>query len=318
MDWLGKPYASLDAWFKCTYGQKCYKIAVNAGLTCPNRDGTLDTRGCIFCSGGSGNFAVSANIGNVKEQIRAGLSRFHKKAGERFVIYFQAYTNTYGAKEYLREIFSTALSEPLVIGISIATRPDALETEILELLHDLQQIYALKGKFIWIELGLQTIHKKTVEYIRRGYELPIYEEAVRNLASLQIPTITHVILGLPGESTEDMLETVEYLNGTERCPKPFGVKLQLLHVLKGTDLERDYLDGKFQALTEDEYVDLVIQCIRHLDSDIVLHRVTGDGPKALLTAPLWSGNKKQVLNHLHREMKTRGASQGDLVNTGKF
>ncbi len=317
-DWLGKPYYSLNAWFKHTYGQKCYKIAVDAGLTCPNRDGTLDTRGCIFCSGGSGNFAVNASIGSVKEQIRAGLLRFNKKAGERFVIYFQAYTNTYGPKEYLREIFSAALSEPLVIGISIATRPDALGAEILELLQDLQQVYAPEGKFIWIELGLQTIHEKTAAYIRRGYELPIYEEAVSNLASLQIPCITHVILGLPGESTEDMLKTVEYLNGTENCLKPFGVKLQLLHVLKGTDLERDYFDGRFQVFAEDEYVDVLIQCIRHLDPDIVLHRVTGDGPKALLTAPLWSGNKKQVLNHLHREMKARGARQGDLVNTGKL
>ncbi len=318
IDWLGKPYYSLNAWFRHTYGQKCYKIAVDAGLTCPNRDGTLDTRGCIFCSGGSGNFAVKADIGNVKEQIRAGLLRFNKKAGERFVIYFQAYTNTYGPKEYLREIFSAALSELLVIGISIATRPDALGAEILELLQDLQQAYAPEGKFIWVELGLQTIHEETAAYIRRGYELPIYEEAVRNLASLQIPCITHVILGLPGESTEDMLETAQYLNGTEHCPKPFGVKLQLLHVLKGTDLERDYLDGRFQVFTEDEYVDVLIQCIRHLAPDIVLHRVTGDGPKALLTAPLWSGNKKQVLNHLHREMKARGARQGDLVNTGKM
>jgi len=312
-DWLDKPYYSLNAYFKHTHGQKCYKIAVDAGLTCPNRDGTLDTRGCIFCSGGSGNFAVNAGIGSVKEQIRAGLSRFHKKAGERFVIYFQAYTNTYGPVDYLREIFSAALSDPLVIGISIATRPDALGTEILELLYDLQQIYEPEGKFIWIELGLQTIHEKTAEYIRRGYELPAYEEAVHNLASLGIPCITHVILGLPGESTGDMLATVAYLNGTERCPKPFGVKLQLLHVLKGTDLERDYFAGKFQVFTEDEYVDVVIHCIQHLDPGIVLHRVTGDGPKAMLTAPLWSGNKKQVLNHLHREMKVRGARQGDLV-----
>ncbi|MCD8232289.1 MAG: TIGR01212 family radical SAM protein [Clostridiales bacterium] len=314
-DWLGKPYYSLNAYFKQTYGQKCYKIAVDAGLTCPNRDGTLDTRGCIFCSGGSGNFAVDAGIGSVKEQIREGLSRFNKKAGERFVIYFQAYTNTYGPVDYLREIFSAALSEPLVIGISIATRPDALGAEILELLHDLQRSYEPEGKFLWVELGLQTIHEKTAAYIRRGYELPVYERAVRALAALNIPCITHVILGLPGESTEDMLATVTYLNGTESCPRPFGVKLQLLHVLKGTDLDREYLDGKFQLFTEDEYVDVVIQCIRHLDPRIVLHRVTGDGPKALLTAPLWSGNKKQVLNHLHREMKARGVRQGDLVNT---
>jgi len=312
-DWLDKPYYSVNAYFKHTYGQKCYKIAVDTGLTCPNRDGTLDTRGCIFCSGGSGNFAVNADIGSVEEQIRTGLSKFNKKSGERFVIYFQANTNTYGPKAYLREVFSAALSESSVIGISIATRPDALGTEILGLLHDLQQIYKPEGKFIWVELGLQTVHEKTVDYIRRGYDLPVYEEAARNLTSLHIPYITHVILGLPGESTEDMLATVAYLNGTERCPKPFGVKLQLLHVLKGTDLERDYFDGKFQVFTEDEYVDVVIQCIQHLDPGIVLHRVTGDGPKALLTAPLWSGNKKQVLNHLHREMKAKGARQGDFA-----
>ncbi len=358
--WLDKPYYSLNAYFRHTYGQKCYKIAVDAGLSCPNRDGTIGYGGCSFCAAGSGTFAVSAaawaqpKVGridaadsyseaplnnslnshcktgsnsdsnsrfkstphtagaadSVTAQIADGLARVRKSTGDGFVIYFQAYTNTYASPTYLREIFSAALSHPSVIGISIATRPDCLPPEILTLLSRLKADFA--PKFIWIELGLQTIHESTACQIRRGYPLSVYEKAMQSLRNLNIPVITHVILGLPGETPSDMLETISYLNGTTTCPKPFGVKLQLLHVLRGTTLADDYAAGKFTVFSQEEYLNLLIACIRRLNPEIVLHRVTGDGPKSLLVAPLWSSDKKQVLNTLHRKLRETGARQGDL------
>lgn len=366
--WLDKPYYSLDAYMKYTYGQKVYKIAVDAGLTCPNRDGTLGERGCIFCSaGGSGDFAVPIVGGgrqdgqkavgastevyhkeyerrgscgdverktlDVRRQIERGMAKFHKKVGEKFVIYFQAYTNTYGDPAYLERIWREALEEESVVGISIATRPDCLgipgvsisekhaepiagdrrqETEssetVIGILARLQKEYATCGKFIWIELGLQTMHEKTAEYIRRGYPLSTYETAIRALTDMDIPYITHVILGLPGENEADMLATVRYVCGQQE--KPFGIKLQLLHVLRGTDLYEDYATGKFEVLSEDAYIELVIRCLEIIPDDIVIHRVTGDGPKNILVAPLWSGNKRHVLNTLHQKMKIEKREQG--------
>lgn len=312
--WLDKPYYSLNAYFKHTYGQKIYKIAVDAGLSCPNRDGSLDTRGCIFCSkGGSGDFAVK--VGTVKEQIAEGKAKFNKEAGDEFVIYFQAFTNTYGNPEYLRRIWREALEEESVVGISIATRPDCLGDEIMDVLRELKESY--QDKFIWMELGLQTIHDKTAEYIRRHYPLSEYEEAVRKLHKLNIPYITHIILGLPGETKEEMLETVFYVEqgvfeqDSHSKIRPFGMKLQLLHVLEGTDLAEDYRQGKFQTMELEEYLDLVIDCLQRINPNIVIHRVTGDGPKNILISPTWSGNKKLVLNTLHRRMRERGARQGD-------
>ncbi len=312
--WLDKPYYSLNAYFKHTYGQKIYKIAVDAGLSCPNRDGSLNTRGCIFCSkGGSGDFAVK--VGTVKEQIAEGKAKFNKEAGDEFVIYFQAFTNTYGNPEYLRRIWREALEEESVVGISIATRPDCLGDEIMDVLRELKESY--QDKFIWMELGLQTIHDKTAEYIRRHYPLSEYEEAVRKLHKLNIPYITHVILGLPGETKEEMLETVFYVEqgvfeqDSHSKIRPFGMKLQLLHVLEGTDLAEDYRQGKFQTMELEEYLDLVIDCLQRINPNIVIHRVTGDGPKNILISPTWSGNKKLVLNTLHRRMRERGARQGD-------
>ena len=390
--WLDKPYYSLDAYMKYTYGQKVYKIAVDAGLTCPNRDGTLGERGCIFCSaGGSGDFAVpiagnsrqdgqsaaSDRVGgdiptaggcvyehrskrdlrgsvstevyhkeyerrgscvdverktlDVKRQIERGMAKFHKKVGEKFIIYFQAYTNTYGDPAYLERIWREALEEESVVGISIATRPDCLgvpggiveskKTEmivtentsedaesIISILGRLQKEYATRGKFIWIELGLQTMHETTAQYIRRGYSLSVYETAVQALTDNNIPYIVHVILGLPGETEEDMLATVRYVCGQQA--KPFGIKLQLLHVLRGTDLCADYEAGEFEVLSQDEYIELVIRCLEIIPDDIVIHRVTGDGPKNILAAPLWSGNKRQVLNTLHQKMKNEKREQG--------
>ena len=403
--WLDKPYYSLDAYMKYTYGQKVYKIAVDAGLTCPNRDGTLGGRGCIFCSaGGSGDFAVPIAGGSrqdgqsavgasmtdcvyehrsqrslhggasadgcvyehrskrdshgastevyhkeydrrgscvdverktldVRRQIERGMAKFHKKVGEKFVIYFQAYTNTYGDPAYLERIWREALEEESVVGISIATRPDCLgipgisisekhvepiagdrsqgtesSETVIGILARLQKEYAARGKFIWIELGLQTMHEKTAENIRRGYPRSTYETAVQALADNHIPYITHIILGLPGETEADMLATVRYVCGQQA--KPFGIKLQLLHVLRGTDLYEDYAAGKFEVLSEDAYIELVIRCLEVIPDDIVIHRVTGDGPKNILAAPLWSGNKRHVLNTLHQKMKIEKKEQG--------
>ncbi len=342
-DWLDKPYYSLNAYFKHTYGQKIYKIAVDAGLSCPNRDGTLDTRGCIFCSkGGSGDFAVKLDgqdeccdtrgVLSVKEQITQGKTKFNKDAGDKFVIYFQAFTNTYGNPDYLKRIWTEALEEESVVGISIATRPDCLGEEVMEILRELQEKYCgncageeldmvsqepPKNKFIWIELGLQTIHDKTAEYIRRHYPLGEYEEAVRKLHKLGIPYITHIIFGLPGETKEEMLETVFYVEqGVSRQDshskiKPFGMKLQLLHVLEDTDMAEDYREGKFQTMEMDEYLELVIEALQKINPEIVIHRVTGDGPKKILISPTWSGNKKLVLNTLHKKMREKNARQGD-------
>ncbi len=363
IDWLGKPYYSLNAYFKHIYGQKIYKIAVDAGLTCPNRDGKLDNRGCIFCSaGGSGDFAVNSkskndtlsgamptdnlcggSVSSVKKQIDEGLAKFNKSVGDKFVIYFQAFTNTYGDTDYFRKIWTEALEEENVVGISVATRPDCLNDEVMELLKELKDKYCKidvtekeeaeievsgidekkishghdKNKFIWIELGLQTIHPKTTEYIRRHYPLSTYENAIIRLGRLGIPYITHIIFGLPGETKEDMLETVFYVEQgiydyeAGRRILPFGMKLQLLHVLKNTDLAADYEAGKFKTMDMDEYLDLLVEALQKINPNIVMHRVTGDGPKSLLIAPIWSANKKVVLNTLHKKMKEKGAKQGD-------
>ncbi len=305
--WLQKPYYSLDAYFKHTYGEKCYKIALDGGFTCPNRDGTLGTRGCIFCSGmGSGDFSTSTGCyTSVSDQIAAGLSLMgRKKTGTKFVAYFQAFTNTYAPVEKLRKLYREALEAPEIIGISIATRPDCLGNDVLSLLQELKEAYS--HKFIWVELGLQTIHEETALYIRRGYGLSVFTQAAHALHQLNIPFIVHIILGLPKETPEMVLETIDYVNQV----RPFGVKLQLLHILKGTDMAVDFEEGKFEALSEECYLEMLGACIARLCPDIVLHRVTGDGPKNLLIAPLWSGNKRGVLNHLHQYLKNHQIYQG--------
>ncbi|MBQ8816409.1 MAG: TIGR01212 family radical SAM protein [Lachnospiraceae bacterium] len=305
--WLDKPYYSLNAYFKHTFGEKCYKIALDGGCTCPNRDGTLDTRGCIFCSGsGSGDFSTPVNRHqSISEQIAHGLSLMgNKKTGNKFVAYFQAFTNTYGPINRLRTLYTEALNAPEIIGLSIATRPDCLGEEVLNLLKELKLSYP--DKFIWVELGLQTIHEATACYIRRGYPLPVFDKAAQDLHRLGIPFIVHIILGLPGENKNMLLQTVDYLNTV----KPFGVKLQLLHILKGTDLAAEYAKGHFEALSEEAYFDLLGACIGRLHPGIVLHRVTGDGPKNLLIAPLWSADKRGVLNRLHHYLKLNNIYQG--------
>lgn len=310
--WLGKPYYSLDAYLKSVYGHKCYKIALDAQMTCPNRDGTLGSRGCLFCSaGGSGEYAVPGD--HISQQLAAGLALFGKKQiGQHFIAYFQAYTNTYAPTDQLRSLYVQSLEQPEVCGISIATRPDCLPEPVLELLEELRRAYP--DKFIWIELGLQTIHEKTARLIRRGYELSCFEDAMGKLRLLGIPSIIHVILGLPGETPEDMRETITYLNSWQ----PFGVKLQLLHVLEGTDLAALYRSGAFSALEKEEYLDILVSCLEQLSPDILVHRVTGDGPKKLLIAPAWSSDKRDVLNSLHRKMRLQNTWQGKCYQQHRY
>ena len=308
--WHGKPYYSLDAYCKNTFQHKCYKIALNAHMTCPNRDGTLDTRGCIFCSkGGSGDFAVSTEQKSIQKQLQEGRSLFgNKQVGNHFIAYFQAFTNTYAPVEYLEQVYRQALKAPEIVGISIATRPDCLDAQVCTLLSRLRGEYP--GKFIWVELGLQTIHETTATFIRRGYALPCFEKAMDDLRAIDIPVVVHVILGLPGETQDMMLQTIDYLNEQH----PFGIKLQLLHVLKNTDLADYYRQGAFEVLNKDTYLDILISCLEQLSPDIVVHRVTGDGPRELLIAPTFSLNKRDVLNTLHRLMRTRNTYQGRLFD----
>lgn len=314
--WHGKPYYSIDAYCKNTYGEKLYKIALQTACTCPNRDGTLDTRGCIFCSvGGSGEFAIplpGANTAlwenpsySIARQLNDGKNLLKKKnTGARCIAYFQAYTNTYGSTEYLRTIYESALAEDEVAGISIATRSDCLPEDILTILVDLKKQYS--DKFVWIELGLQSIHEKTALYIRRGYPLSCFDTSVKKLQERQIPVITHIIIGLPGEGREELLQTVDHLNQLGI----WGIKLQLLHILNGTDLAVLYKKGEVSVLSQEEYTALLAEAITHLSPEIVIHRITGDGAKNLLIAPRWSLNKKKVLNALHREMKEQKLWQG--------
>lgn len=306
--WGEKPYHSLDFYLKNMYGEKIYKIALDAGMTCPNRDGKLDTRGCIFCSsGGSGDFASHGL--SIHEQLENGKTLFRdKNIGNRFIAYFQSFTNTYAAPERLEKLFSEALSEPDVVGISIATRPDCLEQPIIDLLSRLKQQFP--DKFIWIELGLQTIHEQTALYIRRGYPLAAFEDSLARLQKADIPVIVHIILGLPGENKEKMLATCRYLSQK----KIFGIKLQLLHVLKNTDLATDFSKKTFEILGFEEYIDIIISCLELLPPDMIIHRVTGDGPKDLLIAPTWSLNKRNVLNTLHKELRARETFQGRLFS----
>ncbi len=303
--WGEKPYHSLDYELKQRFGEKIYKLTLNGGMSCPNRDGKISFGGCIFCSeGGSGDFASSACL-SIPEQIQDAKKRLTgKRPVNQYIAYFQAYTNTYGSLEHLRKIFTEAIEDPEVVLLSIATRPDCLPAEVLDLLAKLNQ-----KKPVWIEMGLQTIHESSARFIRRGYPLEVFDDAVRRLHDRGIEIITHVILGLPGESKEMMLETVDYLN---TLPIQ-GIKLQLLHVLEGTDLASYYKTTGFPTLSEEEYVALILECIEHLRPDITIHRITGDGPKDLLIAPLWSSAKRSVLNHIHHEMKRNNSWQGKYL-----
>jgi hypothetical protein len=287
-------YYSFSRYLQDIFGCKVYKLSLNAGFTCPNRDGTLDTRGCIFCSaGGSGDFAESSSL-SITEQIEQGKKRVENKIKSgKYIAYFQAFTNTYAPAERLREVFYEAMENDDIAALSVATRPDCLGDGVIGLLDELNRI-----KPVFVELGLQTIHKKTSDYIRRGYELEVYDEAIERLKKIGVNVVVHLILGLPGESREDMLRSVDYVckSGAN------GIKLQLLHVLKGTDLAKDYEAGKFDVMSLDEYAELIRACVEIIPKDIVIHRLTGDGAKKDLIAPLWSADKKTVLNRINKEL----------------
>ncbi len=286
-------YTTLNSFLKEKFGTKVYKIALNGGFTCPNRDGKIDTRGCIFCSrGGSGDFAESPEL-SITEQIENGKKRLEKKIKNgKYIAYFQAFTNTYAPVERLKAIYKEAINHPDIVALSIGTRPDCLGDDVLALLSDLNKI-----KPIFVELGLQTVNESTAKYIRRGYTLDVYNKAVEDLHKIGINVVTHIILGLPGESKDDMLKSVEYA-----CKVTDGIKLQLLHVLKGTDLATDYEQGKFEVLSLEEYTDIIVKCVKIIPQNVVIHRLTGDGAKKDLIVPLWSADKKTVLNTINRAL----------------
>ncbi len=301
--WGEKPYHSLDYEMKKRFGEKIYKVSLESGMTCPNRDGTIGTGGCIFCSGsGSGDFAAPISS-SVTEQINSGIAGIssRKHVGERFIAYFQSFTNTYAPVEKLRPLYMEALHHPKVVMLSIATRPDCLPNEVLDLLEECNRI-----KPVIVELGLQTVHENTAAYIRRGYSLEVYNTAVESLKSRGIEVVTHVIAGLPGESKEAFFRTISHVANSGAD----GIKIQLLHILKGTDLAVHYAQGSFSTLTCDEYVSWVIGALAILPEHIVIHRLTGDGPKELLIAPTWSSKKRHVLNEIHRRMKEENIWQG--------
>lgn len=300
--WDGRRYYSLDSYLKQTFGEKVYKIILNGGMSCPNRDGHIGRGGCIFCSAnGSGDFAGDASL-SITEQIETGKEDLLKKRPvHSYIAYFQAFTNTYAPVEYLEKIFLEAIRDPDVKVLSVATRPDCLGEGVLELLKRLNQI-----KPVWVELGLQTIHPKTARFIRRGYNLDVFDQAVRRLRQIGVTVIVHMILYLPGETDNMMLDTLDYLNQSDIQ----GIKLQLLHILKGTDLAQVYADTPFHIPDMEEYVHMLGTCIARLRPDIVIHRLTGDGPKDLLIAPLWTGAKRTVLNRIHQYLKESDIWQG--------
>lgn len=304
MVWGDKRYHSLNYYLKETYHEKVYRISLNAGLSCPNRDGTLDTRGCIFCSaGGSGDFAASPAL-SISRQLDTAKKLISKKTSAgKYIAYFQAYTNTYAPAAHLRALYMQAVNDPEVIALSIATRPDCLNEEVLTLLTEVNRI-----KPVWIELGLQTIHDTTREFLRSGFTYRTFLDSLYRLDALHIPVIVHLILGLPGEDRKMMSESVQSLS---RLPV-WGVKLQLLHILRNTDLADYYEKTGFPVFSLEEYCDMVIDCLELLPPSMVIHRITGDGPKKLLIAPLWSSDKKRVLNTIQHRFRERNTWQGRL------
>ena len=316
-----RPFYSLNQYYRERFGGKVYKLSLNGGMTCPNRDGTIDNRGCIFCSaGGSGDFASGAmiysdklgrNVPDIPTQLAQAKSRVAAKTNVKdfsgYIAYFQAYTNTYADVAYLEQLFSQTIAQKEILGLSIGTRPDCLEPEKIALLSSLN-----RQKPVFVELGLQTIHERSAIFIRRGYPLSVFEDAVKRLKKAGIPVVVHVILGLPGESRDDMMATCRYLGrlGVD------AIKLQLLHILDGTDLAELYKkensenSDKFSVMSLDEYASLVVSIIEQLPPNMVIQRITGDGPKRILLAPKWSGDKKKVLNTIMKEFVMQNTWQG--------
>lgn len=297
-----KHFYSLHAYCKQTFGEKVYRLSLNGGMSCPNRDGTLGFGGCIFCSeGGSGDFASDYQI-SISAQIQEAKNRIQKKTNcSKFIAYFQAYTNTYAPLEHLRRIYTEAMDVPEIAALSIGTRCDCLSDEVLDLLEELAQ-----KKPIWIELGLQTIHNATHQTLNTHTTVEQFDEAVLKLQARSIPIIAHVILGLPGETKEMMLQTISHVAEQN----VFGIKLQLLHVLKNTALAKTFESAPFPLFTLEEYCDFVVDCIEVLPPEMVVHRITGDGPRNLLIAPSWSTDKKRVLNTITKRFIERNTWQG--------
>ena len=296
-------YRSLNSYLREIYGEKIYKLALDGGFTCPTRDGKLDTRGCVFCSGGSGDFAVP--VGNdVNAAIETAKKLVADKGGKKFIAYFQSFTGTYAPISRLRTLYTKTIEHPEIVALSIGTRPDCLPNEVIDLLEELN-----RDKPVSVELGLQTIHASTAEYIRRGYPLAVFDDAMRRLHAAGITVVVHMIIGLPGETPEMMVETARYIgqSGAE------GIKFQLLHVLEGTDLADDYRHGLFRALSMEEYIRVLEQCIEAVPAGIVIHRLTGDGAKRNLIAPLWSEDKKHVLNEINRAFDRDRVMQGRML-----
>lgn len=296
-------YTALSPYLKRRFGCKVYKLSLSAGCTCPNRDGTLGARGCIFCSG-SGEFAASGSA-SIPEQLEQAKYILGKKAqGAKFIAYFQDFTNTYGAVSRLEPLFLAAMEPDDVVALSIATRPDCLPEDILRMLSRLRA-----QKPVFVELGLQTIHEATAHYIRRGYPLSVFDDAVQKLHALEIEVIAHQILGLPGETAEMMAETTRHLGSVHVD----GVKLHLLHILRGTDLAAEYEAGRVKPLELDAYIDILEQCLAVLPPDVVIHRLTGDGAKRDLIAPLWSADKKRVLSAIQTRFEQDEVIQGSAL-----
>lgn len=285
-------YKTLNEHYRSKFGCKVYKLAIDAGFSCPNRDGTVGVGGCIFCSAsGGGEFAESV-CGSVRQQLERAKSRVGKKIKDgRYIAYFQSFSNTYGPVERLRALYLEAIEPEDIVGLAIGTRPDCLPENVVSLLSEVNRI-----KPVCVELGLQTVHERTAAYIRRGYGNDVYFDAVRRLKDAGIEVVTHIIIGLPGETTQMAVETTKQAvaAGTD------GVKFHLLHVLQGTDLETDYRAGKFQCLELKEYAKILKHCLAVVPENVVVHRITGDGAKKDLVAPLWSADKKHVLNYLNR------------------
>ena len=294
-------YYSLNEYYQQKYGKKVYKLSINAGLSCPNRDGACGTGGCIFCSrGGSGEFAADASL-SIPEQLEQAKRRVRAKTRDNaYIAYFQPFSNTYGAIDHLRKLYYKAIAPEDIVGLSIATRPDCLPDEVIDLLDEINRI-----KPVTVELGLQTIHPSTAAYIRRGYDLPVYDEAVNKLHAIGVEVVTHLILGLPGESVDKMIDSVRYVGEVTD-----GVKLQLLHDLKDTDLADRYKAGEFETLSLAQYTDILCRALEALPKNVVIHRLTGDGDKRSLIAPLWSADKKRVLNHIKKALDDRAIIQG--------
>ncbi len=299
-------YRSLNADLHERFGEKVYKLALDGGFTCPTRDGTLGWRGCCFCAGGSGEFAVSVQD-DVFSAIETAKRVVADKGGKKFIAYYQSYSGTYAPVDRLRKLYTETLSHPEIVALSVGTRPDCLPEEVLDLLSELNRI-----KPVWVELGLQTVHASTAEYIRRGYVLSVYDGAVCRLRAAGITVIVHMIIGLPGETPEMMVETARYIGSSGAD----GIKFQLLHVLEGTDLAEDYRNGLFRVLSLEEYIRVLEQCIEAIPPDMVVHRLTGDGAKRDLIAPLWSADKKHVLNEINRAFDRDHVIQGKAWKAG--